>query len=117
MKSMFVVAENKVNSHIGEEYDIIVEVPNEPTTENIKPYADRVMAGIDDLWKEDSGSEDRRIVVHLDAASPFAAMLVNLQIIMKAQAGINIDLPWNAPEDLDALDRESKEILAKLEHK
>ena len=117
MKSMFVVSDNRVYAHGGEEYDLIQEVIDEPTTENIQPYANSIMNGIRTLWRQDEGSPDRRVVVALDAASPFAAVLENLQIIMKAQSGIEIDLPWNRKPDVNALDEESKDMLKKLDER
>lgn len=115
MKSMIVVADRFINKHAGEEYDIIVEVPFEPTTDNIQPYADGIMVGIKELWAQQEGELDRKVVVHLDAAPAFAAMLTNLQIILKAQSGIDLVLPWNKPIEVEALDRESQEVLKKLE--
>ena len=122
MKSMFVVSEKSVNQHVGEEYDVIVEVPYEPTTENIQPFADKVMVAIRDLWGQEVGKTDPdkvsvnpKVVVYLDAAGPFAAMLLNLQIILKAQEGIVIDLPWDKPAALEELDAESREVLRKLD--
>ena len=122
MKSMFVVSEAFNNQHIGEEYDVIVEVVNEPTTENIQVYADQVMAKIKELWEMEintpySDVSERKVVIHLHAAPPFAAMLVNLQIILKAQSGIIIDLPWEKAPDVQQLDAESREVLRKLENK
>lgn len=117
MKSLFVVSEKVVNNHVGEEYDVIVDVVHEPTTENIQTCADQVMARIRELWKEQEGDPDRKVVVYLDAAGPFAAMLVNLQVIMKAQEGIVIDLPWEKPVNVEELDAESREVLRKLENK
>ena len=115
MKTIFVVASSKVNKHAGEEYDTIVEVLDEPTTDNIQQCADEVMLGIQNLWKAQDGEQDRKVVAYLDATSPFLAMLLNLQIIMKAQEGIVIDLPWYTPPDLQALDAESRAILEKLD--
>jgi hypothetical protein len=117
MKTMIVVSENSINRHVGEEYDIIVEVPYEPTTENIQACADKVMAGIKELWKAQEGDQDRKVVVHLDAATPFGVMLENLQIILKAQSGIIIELPWMKLPDVEELDAESREILHKLENR
>jgi len=115
MKSMIVLAGRKINEHVGEEYDTIVEVADEPTTENIQIYANEVMAGIKDLWNQQKGDENRSVRIYLDAASPFAAMLINLQIIMKKQDGIEITLPWDKPINIKELDQESREILKKLE--
>jgi hypothetical protein len=115
MKSMIVLAGRRVNAHVGEEYDVIIEVADEPTTENIQSYANEVMSGIKDLWNQQKGEEHRSVMIYLDAASPFAAMLLNLQIIMKAQDGIEITLPWDKPVNVEELDKESREILKKLE--
>jgi hypothetical protein len=114
---MIVLSERAVGKHVGEEYDSIIEVPYEPTTENIQPNADKVMASIRDLWKSQEGDPDRKVVVHLDAATPFGVMLENLQIIMKAQEGIGIELPWYKPPEVEKLDRESRELLAKLDNR
>jgi hypothetical protein len=115
MKSMIVVSESSIDKHVGEEYDIIVEVPYEPTTNNIQECADKVMSGIKGLWKEQDGSQDRKIVVHLDAATPFGVMLENLKIILKEESGIVLDLPWCKPTNIEALDSESKAVLSKLD--
>jgi Ni,Fe-hydrogenase III small subunit len=117
MKSMIVVSESSINQHVGEEYDIIVEVPYEPTTENIQACADKVMRGIKELWAQEVADKvpAPKIVVHLDAATPFGVVLENLQIILKAESGIIIDLPWCKPTDVEALDSESREVLSKLD--
>jgi small-conductance mechanosensitive channel len=115
MKSMIVVSESSINKHVGEEYDIIVEVPYEPTTENIQACAEKVLRGIKELWNDQEGLVDRKIVVHLDAATPFGVMLENLQIILKAESGTIIDLPWCKPTDVADLDSESKTVLNKLD--
>ena len=115
MRTIFIVAGCKVNQHAGEEYDTIIEVLDEPTTDNIQTCADQVMSGIKELWKQQEGDSDRKIVAYMDATSPFLAMLLNLQIIMKAQDGIDIEMPWYTPPDLQALDLESKTILERLD--
>ena len=118
MRTIFVVASGNVNRHAGEEYDTIIEVPDEPTVDTIQTHAEQVMAGIKALWKQQVDNPQiggNKVVAYLDAASPFLAMLLNLQIILKAQEGIDIDMPWYTPPDLQALDSESKAILEKLE--
>ena len=118
MRTIFVVASGNVNRHAGEEYDTIIEVPDEPTVDTIQTHAEQVMAGIKALWKQQVDNPQiggNKVVAYLDAASPFLAMLLNLQIILKAQDGIEIDMPWYTPPDLQALDSESKAILDKLE--
>jgi hypothetical protein len=115
---MFIVSNACVNKHVGEEYDVIIEVADEPTTENIDTDAGKVMEQIRELWKSQDDDKPRdKVVVFLDAAPPFAAMLINLQIIMKAEEGIIIELPWDKPVNLEELDAESKEVLKKLEQK
>lgn len=118
MKTMFVVASNRVNNHVGEEYDEIIEVVNEPTTENIQYQATIIMPKIEVLWHqvmENDEDAEKKVVVHLDAASPFAVMLMNLKIIM-GRNGVVIDLPWEQPDNIDGLDSESREVLKKLGH-
>lgn len=116
MKSMIVLSERAVNKHVGEEYDSIIEVPYEPTTENIQVNAEKVTAAIKELWAAQEGDPDRKVVVHLDAATPFGVMLENLQIILKP-SGIIIELPWCKPPNIEALDAESREVLRKLEER
>jgi len=120
MKSIFVVSEYAINRHAGEEYDSIIEVVDQPTTENIHPFADRIRYQIRSFWAEqisDTEIADKRVVVYLDAASPFADILINLQTILKAKEGIEISLPWDKPIPVQELDSESRELLAKLGHK
>lgn len=117
MKTMIVVSERRHEKHVGEEYDGILTVVHEPTTENIQTYALQMMNMIRELWQQDVGSNDQRVVVFLDAAVPFAAMLVNLQIILRDQEGITIDLPWEKSPNIEELDSESREILRKLEQR
>jgi hypothetical protein len=117
MKTMIVVSTRKIEKHVGEEYDVIVEVPNEPTTTNIGESAIKIGDSITALWVSDDGSPDRRVVVSLDAATPFAAMLVNMRIIRLARDGIVIDLPWDKPVDISNIDSESRELLEKLDSK
>ena len=118
MKTLFVVSDRKVNKHAGEEYDVILEVADQPTTDNIQSYGDQIQAEIVELWNETAKDDpERKVVVYLDAATPFAAMLENLQIILKARSGIVVELPWMKPVDLSSLDKESKKVLRKLEGK
>jgi hypothetical protein len=122
MKSLFVLSEKRVNEHAGEEYDSIMEVVDDITTENIPFYANKIMAEIRALWENEIGDpsltvENPKVMVYLDAAPAFAAMLVNLKIIMFAQEKIIIDLPWDTPVDATQLDAESQAVLKKLEEK
>lgn len=122
MKTLFVVADKRVNAHVGESYDALVEVEWQPTTETIQVGADRIKDQIRALWHEQlkAGEKEPKVSVNLDAASPYNAMLLNLRIIMKAEEGIVIELPYLPKEILDRVegdkieDAEAKELLRKL---
>ena len=96
MKTMFVCSELVINDHVGEEFDDILEVADQPTTENIDEYHNRIRGRIRKLWVDDEGADERRVDISLDAASPYNAMLQNLRIIMKDAEGIEIGLPYLA---------------------
>ena len=125
MKTLFVVSERRVNAHVGEEYDEIIEVEHQPTTETIQDRANQVKDRIRALWHEQvkDGASDMRVCVHLDAASPFNAMLLNLRIIMKVEEGIVVDLPYLPKEMWDRVEKgvvedlEAKELLSRMDGK
>jgi len=115
MQTLFVVSSAKVNRHVGEDYDEILEVENQPTTETIQDWANRIKDSIRSLWHAQVDGDDRKVVVTLDAVTPYNAILLNLQIIMKAEEGIVIELPyWIPPEVKDA---EARELLVKMDGK
>jgi hypothetical protein len=99
MKTVFVVSEKRVDDHAGETYDYILEVDDAPTTLNIQEIADRVRVRIRSMWMEqvkpESGDPDPdpMVVCTVDASPVFRAMLIDLQIILKEDEGIMIDLP------------------------
>lgn len=99
MKTLFIVSERKVNDHIGEEYDYILEVDDQPTTETIQEIGDRIRTRIRSLWMEQispsEGEPDPNpaVICTVDAATPYRAMLVDLQILLAEQESIEIDLP------------------------
>jgi len=115
MKTLFVCATRNIDRHVGEEYDDILEVEDQPTTETIKLWADRVMDHIRKVHAMDAGSDDRGVSVHLDAASPFNAMLVNLQIRMGQDEGVKIDLPYLDSAIRTTSDPEALAAIGKLE--
>jgi hypothetical protein len=100
MKTLFVCDEKVLVDHVGEEYDDIIEVPHQPTTENVHEFANRIKGRIRKLWAEDEDSDDRAVHVTLHGASPFNVMLINLRIIMKGEEGIVVELPYLSPKDL-----------------
>jgi len=115
MKTLFIVSEKKVEEHVGEEYDSILEVDDQPTTETIEELANRVRGRIRKLWMEQENDDDRRVVVSLDAASPYNTMLIDLQLILKEAEEIAVDLPYLENMDMQVHDSEAKELLAKLD--
>lgn len=116
MRTLFVVSEKKVEKHVGEEYDSILEVEHQPTTDVIQELFNRVRNRIRKLWHEQSDSDpDRKVVVHLDAASPFNVMLIDLRLVMGESEGIKVELPYLANVEREINDPEVKEVIAKLE--
>jgi hypothetical protein len=109
MNTLFIVAERNVDAHTGEEYDYILEVEDQPTTETIQEIADRIRTRIRSMWmeqtapKEGTPIDNPQVVCTVDAASPFTAMLIDLQLILKDEEGIEIDLPGieASPEPTD----------------
>lgn len=119
MKTLFVCSDKKINSHVGEEYDSILEVQDQPTTETILEWANRIRGRIRALWMEQvqAKSPDPRVVCCLDGATPYNAVLMNLQIIMKAEEGVVIELPYLSRFSMEVTDRETLELLEKLDGK
>jgi len=118
MKTLFIVSSKRVNAHAGEEYDYILEVEHQPTTETILNWANRIKDAIRALWHEQiqAGEKEPKVVVYLDAAGPFVAMLINLQIIMGAEEQIVLELP-QFKDEVTVSDPEAVELLKKLDGK
>ena len=113
MRTLFVVAMCNVNNHEGEEYDYILEVDDEPTTTTIGELANRIRTRIRALNEEQiaEGVEDPKVSVNLDAASPFNAMLINLE------EGVDVVLAYPHDEKLTTDDPEAREVIDKLDKK
>ena len=134
MKTMFICAEANIEYHVGEEYDDILEVDNEVISGHgddnygvdltpIDEWHKRIRNRIRKLWHEDATPEgatreegdEHEVHIWLDAASPFNAMLIDLQIVMGKEEGIVIKLPYlgeggairttTDPETLQLLER------------
>ena len=116
MKTLLIVSSRRVNVHVGEEYDSILEVEHQPTTDTIQSWAYRIKDTIRNLWHEQTqaGDKEPKVVVYIDAAGPFVAMLINLQIIMGAEEGIVIGLP-QFQDEVSTSDPEALELLKKLD--
>ena len=122
MKTLFVVSTKLVNNHVGEEYDVIMEVEHQPTVETISDWANRIRGRIRALWMCQVSPEggapaeaDPKVLVWVDAASPFHAIVRNLSIIMKGEEGIIIELPYWDGTRREVTDVETLEVLNKLE--
>ena len=118
MRSLFVCAECNVNAHVGEYYDDIFEVPDQPLSSKIPDYATEVRERIRDLWKADTEDDERDgdpvVHVHLDAASPFNAMLIDFQVVMMEAENITVELPYLHSAVRTTQDEEALEVLRKL---
>ena len=117
MKTMFICVESKVNDHVGEEYDYILEVEDVPTTENIQELGNRIRGRIRALWEEQKDAEERLVTVNLHGPSPYNAMLINLKIIMKEEEGIELKLDYPHEEVRTSSDPETVEVMGKLEQR
>ena len=116
---MFIVAMSRVQAHEDEEYDYIIQVPDEPTTENIGELGNRVRCRIRALNEEQltDGETEPVVSVNLDAASPFNAMLINLRILMDGEENVKIILDYPHDEELETGDSEAQKVIDRLEKK
>jgi len=119
MKTLFVCSERKINDHVGEYYDSVVEVPHQPTADGIEEIARRVREEIRKLWKQDLDDDVREgepcVQARLDAASPFNAMLIDYQIVMGKEEGVRLELPYLESTERTTSDREARELIEKLD--
>jgi hypothetical protein len=119
MRTLFVCSERKINDHVGEYYDAIVEVPHQPTADGIEKIAKQVRDEIRALWKQDQEDPERQgepcIQAHLDAASPFNAMLIDYQIVMGKEESITLELPYLETTERTTSDTEAQELIEKLD--
>ena len=117
MRTLFVVSERRVKSHVGEEYDSIMEVEDQPTTNTIQTWADRIKGRVRALWMEQKQAEDKdpNVAVTVDGATPYGAIVCNLQIIMKAEEGIVVTLPQADGKSKEVHDSEAQSLLSKMD--
>ena len=119
MKTLFICSERKINEHVGEYYDGIIEVPHQPTTAVIEEVAQQVREEIRKLWKMDVEDTEREgepcVQATLDAASPFNAMLIDYQVVCEKEESISLVLPYLTTTERTTEDAEAKELLEKLE--
>jgi len=117
MKTIFVGTKSCMNKHAGEFYDEVVEVENAPTTDTIDRWASAIMATIRKLSTEDKAVNGDGVVrASLDGPTPYNAILMNLQIILKAE-GIVIELPYLPADFFANRDGETMELFEKIGEK
>jgi hypothetical protein len=113
---MFVCSTVKLEDHVGETYDEVVEVENSPTTDTIQEWSARIKNRIRKLHNNAKlANEDPVVEIYLDGASPYNAMLQNLQIIMGEEEGIEIELPYLEGFDFSVKSEDAKELIDKLD--
>lgn len=119
MKSLFIVSSKRVNAHVGEEYDYILEVDDQPTTVSIQELANRVRNRIRAVWNEQkaAGDESPRVACYLDAASPYNTMLLDLRQILGEEEGIVIELPYLPADEPKPSDPELEALIEKIGRK
>jgi hypothetical protein len=125
MRTLFICSERKINDHVGEYYDAIIEVPHQPFIDKdggFEKIAKEVMDNIKQLWREDCEDEEREgdpcVEAHLDAASPFNAMLIDYQVMLAAQdedKKIKLELPYLNTVSRTTNDREANKLIDKLD--
>jgi hypothetical protein len=119
MRTLFVVAMSNVVDHENEEYDFIIQVPDEPTTDNIGEFADRIRGRIRALNEEQLADKEENPVVsvNLAAASPFNAMLINLKILMADEENVTVSLDYPHEEEGRTIDDpEAQALIDKLDN-
>lgn len=115
MKTLFVCATNRIDAHVGEEYDAIREVENFPTTETIDKWANTMREDILALHRADKAAGgDGAVSVNLDAHPAYHGILLNYQVLM-ANEGVRIELPYHKKREVT--DAETIEVLKKYGEK
>ena len=121
MKTLFICSERKINDHVGEYYDDVIEVPHQPTVNGIEEVAKQVRESIRALWKQDQEDPERNgepcVQATLDGASPFNAMLIDYQIVMGKEENIKLELPYLESAERTTQDREAQELIQKLDER
>lgn len=103
MKTLFIGTEKSALRHENEEYDEILWVKDDISTQNIQSYIPRIKDAIrltNSHHKPDE--EDKKVYVYIDAPSPFYWICQNLQMEMENNEKINVVFPQineNTKED------------------
>ena len=91
MKTLFICMKQAIIRHVDEEYDEIVYVDNNSTTQTIDKESSMIKDAIHRLDATDT-SDDKRVVVTIDAAPPIWVVIEYLTYNMKQQENITIEL-------------------------
>jgi hypothetical protein len=97
MKTLFICANRCRQLHVNEEYDEIMYVDDVPTIQNIQNWALRIKDAIRRLWAQQTG-EDRLVKISMDAANPYRAATINIQVIIKGEESILTEFEGNRGE-------------------
>lgn len=101
MKKLFICCKENVKKHFGEEYDEILLVNKDVSTENLDHYFPRIKDAVrltNSYIKEEE--TDKSVEITLDAPVPFFWICQQLQIEMKDKEDIIVKLP-QVPEVKD----------------
>ncbi len=93
MRTLFLCSDNKVEAHVGEEYDEFLIVPEDLTTSNFGGWRTALKKKVIHLALE--GGKDS-VTVYLDCPAPFLALLIDLQVILRTEGDVTIYLNGGA---------------------
>jgi len=98
-KTFFVCAHGYRDNHVGEDYDDMLFVEDNPSTVTIQEWVNKIRDRLRRLWNTMPEDESERVIrVHLDAAPAYGGVLSNLQILMDREEQISLWLAF-VPED------------------
>lgn len=94
MKTLLIATKKGMESHVGEEYDDIMEVEVFMDIGKMQEHANLIRNKIRELASKDiSDGKDAKIVITLEATPQYNVILVSLCDTMKSEEKIDICLP------------------------
>ena len=97
MKTLLICAKSKLADHVGEEYDDYFTVADQPDVKQLEIEQERIQQVVRGLWFEDQKDDEepeKKVLIYLDGASPYNAVLIDFQVKMKDKEEIVIELPY-----------------------
>ena len=117
-KTMLVCVPSRCNNHAGEYYDeiLIDDIPEIPTMETFQDIANIIRGRIRKLWHSIPADDvSRKVVVTLDGHAPYSVILTDLQILMKSEEGIELELNGTIiPSERDIRDPETIDVITRM---